>query len=45
MHLVQDRNQCQVLVNTVMNLQDPYKAGNFSRRTLLHEVSYSNEIQ
>jgi hypothetical protein len=45
MHLVQDRDQWQVLVNTVMNLQ----TGNFltdsvtvsfSRRILLHGVSF-----
>jgi hypothetical protein len=28
-HLAQDRDQWQVLVNMVMNLQVPYKAGNF----------------
>jgi hypothetical protein len=29
MHLAQDRDQWRVLVNTVMNLQVPLKAGNF----------------
>jgi hypothetical protein len=47
MQLAQDRDQWLGLVNTVMNLQVPYKAGNFiasqvtislSRRTLLHGV-------
>jgi len=46
-HLAQDRDQWRSLVNTVMNLQVTYKAGNFltiwvavifSRRTLLHRV-------
>jgi hypothetical protein len=27
-HLAQDRYQCWALVNTGMNLWDPYKAGN-----------------
>jgi hypothetical protein len=29
MHLAQDRDECQSLVNTVMNLGVPYKVGNF----------------
>jgi hypothetical protein len=48
-HLAQDKDLWRTLVNTVMNLRVPYKAGSFwtslvavsfSRRTLLHEVSY-----
>jgi hypothetical protein len=45
--LAQDRDQCRVLVNTVMNLRVPKKfgkflsscttAGSFSRRAQLHE--------
>jgi len=44
-HLAQSSNQGEALVNMVMNLQVPYKAGNFltssvnislSRRTLFH---------
>jgi hypothetical protein len=31
-HLAQDRDQWQALVNTVMNLQVPQKAGNFLTR-------------
>jgi len=47
-HLTQDRNQWWAVVNTIINLRDPLKAGNFltvwmtvsfSRRTLLHEMS------
>jgi hypothetical protein len=46
-HLAQNREWWQALVNIVMNLQVPYKVGNFltertisfSRRTLLHGVS------
>jgi hypothetical protein len=46
--LPQDRDQWWVLVNTVMDLHIPYKAGNFftsgvsiifTRRTLIHNVS------
>ena len=46
--LVQDRDRCRTLVQAVMNLLVPYKAGNFlaglgpvslSRRALLHVVS------
>jgi hypothetical protein len=49
-HLAQDRGQRQVLVNTVMNLPVPWKAGNFvtswvpisfSRMILLHRVGYN----
>jgi hypothetical protein len=29
MHLAQDRDQLLALVNTVINLRVPYKAGNF----------------
>jgi hypothetical protein len=29
MYMVQDRNKWQAFMNTVMNLQVPYKAGNF----------------
>jgi hypothetical protein len=48
MHLVQDRNQLQAFLNTVMNPDIPWKVGsfltswvptNFSRRTLIHVVS------
>jgi hypothetical protein len=47
-HLDQDRDQWLTLVDTVMNLRVPYRAGNslinwvtvsFSNRTLLHAVS------
>jgi hypothetical protein len=46
-HLVQDKDQFQALVNTVMNLWVPFKAGNVlpsgatvntSRSTLLYGV-------
>jgi hypothetical protein len=46
--LVQARDQCRSLVNTVMNLRVPYNfgkffnsctTGGFSRRAQLHEVS------
>jgi hypothetical protein len=46
-------DQWQALVNTVMNLQVPYKAGSFlnswvtvssSRRTLLHGVSQHGAV-
>jgi hypothetical protein len=49
MHLAYDRDQWWVLVNTVMKVLAPYKAGNslpscvtisFSRRTLLHGVGW-----
>jgi hypothetical protein len=43
MHLAQDRDQWRSLVNTVMNLRVPQKAGNFLTisfsRTVHHEVS------
>jgi len=48
MELVQDRDRCQALVSTVMNLRVPKMRGipsldsepvNFSRRTLLHGIS------
>jgi len=47
-HLALDRIRLRSIVNTLMNLQVPYEAGNFlagwantsfSRKTLLHEVS------
>jgi hypothetical protein len=49
MHMAQDRDQWQALVNTVINPQVPWKVGNFltrwvtvsfSRRTLLHGVKW-----
>ena len=51
--LDRDRNMCRDLVNKVMNLRVPLKAGNyfttrrtiaFSRRTLLHAVRYTNKM-
>jgi hypothetical protein len=42
MHLAQDRDQWQVLVNPVMNLQVPYKVGNLTSSptgTLQHRIS------
>jgi hypothetical protein len=50
MHLAHHKDQWRALVNTVINLGVPYKAGNFftsrvnigfSRRTLLHGVCYN----
>jgi hypothetical protein len=34
MYLAQDRNKWRALVNTVMDLQVPYKAGKFLNRRL-----------
>jgi len=47
-HLAQDREQCRAVVNTIMNIRVPKKAGNFfarrglkfSRWNLLHVVGY-----
>jgi len=47
LHSAAELDQCRAVVNTVMNLRVPQKAGNltswmnisFSRRTLLHGVS------
>jgi hypothetical protein len=48
MHLAQEWDQWRTVVNTVMNLRVPQRAGNFltswvtisfSRRTLIHGVS------
>jgi hypothetical protein len=39
MHLIQDRDQSQSIVNTVINLQLPQKLGNFL--TSLTTVSFS----
>jgi hypothetical protein len=53
-HLAEDRDQWQTVVNTVMNFQVPQKAGNFltsrvtvsfSRRTLLHGISYFSRFR
>jgi hypothetical protein len=49
-HLAQERDQWQLLVNTLINRRVPYKAGNlltslatisFPRRSLLYDVSES----
>jgi len=49
MHIVQDREQWWALVNKVMNLQVPWKSGNFltrlvtisfSKRVLFHGVNW-----
>jgi hypothetical protein len=51
-HLAQNRDKFQAVVNTVMKFRDPQIAVNllvrtvgFSRRTLLHAVSYTHFTQ
>jgi hypothetical protein len=47
-YVIQVRDDCQPLVNTVMKLRVPekdreYLSISFSRKTLLHGISYLNE--